>query len=71
MAWFTVTNIKKQMPTEVNRYKAALNEMFHERGQRVVFFERNYRTQHLQVQVVPVPAQVSSHVLEAFMVSSC
>ncbi|KAK4323675.1 hypothetical protein Pmani_005646 [Petrolisthes manimaculis] len=63
----STSDLDSEAQEEVERYKAALNEMFREREQRVVFFERNYRTQHLQVQVVPVPDQTSTHVLEAFM----
>ena len=42
--------------------------MFKKKGKRAVFFERNYRSQHLQVQVVPVSAEAALHLMEAFMV---
>ncbi|KAG0721321.1 CWF19-like protein 1 [Chionoecetes opilio] len=40
--------------------------MFKKKGKRTVFFERNYRSQHLQVQVVPVSAEAALHLMEAF-----
>ena len=33
------------------RYKSALKQYFKARGQACVLFERNYRSQHLQLQV--------------------
>ena len=33
------------------RYKHALKKCFKKQGKAVVYFERNYRTQHLQIQV--------------------
>jgi len=35
----------------VTRYKSALRKYFSKSNQSVVFFERNYKTQHLQIQV--------------------
>ncbi|XP_045618133.1 CWF19-like protein 1 [Procambarus clarkii] len=52
---------------EVEKFKKALKRMFKKKGKDVVFFERNYRTQHLQVQVVPIPAEAASQVREIFM----
>eukprot|EP00049_Salpingoeca_infusionum_P024059 m.14636 g.14636 ORF g.14636 m.14636 type:complete len:554 (+) comp6381_c0_seq2:115-1776(+) len=45
---------------EVTRYKQALRSMFEEQGKTVVMFERNFRSDHLQLQVVPVPAEMKT-----------
>jgi len=40
---------------EIEKYKKALRKLFHSEGKSCVIFERNFYTQHLQLQVVPVP----------------
>ncbi|MCL4137406.1 UNVERIFIED_CONTAM: hypothetical protein GTU68_054051 [Idotea baltica] len=40
--------------------------MFKEDDKTVVFFERNYKTQHLQIQVVPLPSTFAPHLKETF-----
>ncbi|XP_069960745.1 CWF19-like protein 1 isoform X2 [Cherax quadricarinatus] len=52
---------------EIEKFKKALRKMFRKNGQDVVFFERNYHSQHLQVQVVPVPSDAAPHLQDAFM----
>merc|ERR1712243_422454 len=44
----------------MGKYKECLKKAFKEDGESVVFFERNYRSNHLQIQVVPVPSEISS-----------
>ncbi|KAG7163471.1 CWF19-like protein 1-like [Homarus americanus] len=51
---------------KVEKFKKALTKMFKKKGKSVVFYERNYRSQHLQVQVIPIPAEAASHVQEIF-----
>lgn len=36
---------------EMENFKSALVNYFHDRDQDLVFFERNYRSPHLQIQV--------------------
>ena len=36
---------------EVNKFKSALRKMYKKHGKSVVFFERNYKQTHLQIQV--------------------
>jgi len=60
-----------ELPDEVNeeieRFKIALKKCFKTAlGQVTVFFERNYKSQHLQLQVVPIPKEVSENVKIAF-----
>jgi diadenosine tetraphosphate (Ap4A) HIT family hydrolase len=45
---------------EIEKYKQCLQKAFQEDGKSVVFFERNYRSNHLQIQVVPLPSEISS-----------
>ncbi|KFV69332.1 CWF19-like 1, partial [Dryobates pubescens] len=51
----SVVDLSSDVVEEVTKYKSALKEFFRSKGKRYVLFERNYRSQHLQLQVVPVP----------------
>ncbi|MPC07845.1 CWF19-like protein 1 [Portunus trituberculatus] len=53
---------------EIEKFKKALKAMFKKKGKRAVFFERNYRSQHLQIQVVPVSNEAALHLMETFTV---
>ena len=60
-----------ELPDEVNveieKFKLALKKCFKKAlGQVAVFFERNYKSQHLQLQVVPIPKDVSGNIKIAF-----
>uniref|UniRef100_A0A667YYU3 CWF19-like protein 1 n=1 Tax=Myripristis murdjan TaxID=586833 RepID=A0A667YYU3_9TELE len=46
----SVVELSSDVVEEMNRYKAALRSFYKSRGQRCVLFERNYRSQHLQLQ---------------------
>ncbi|XP_078481216.1 CWF19-like protein 1 [Ciona intestinalis] len=53
---------------EVLKYMEALRTAYKSVGRECVFFERNYRTDHMQIQVVPLPPGVtSSQVKESFV----
>ncbi|XP_074661931.1 CWF19-like protein 1 [Tubulanus polymorphus] len=53
---------------EINSYKKALRKMFKQEKKEIVSFERNYRTQHLQIQVVPIPVSTAGDELkESFL----
>ncbi|KAK9409247.1 CWF19-like 1 [Crotalus adamanteus] len=54
---------------EVDQYKSVLKKFFKAKGKRCVIYERNYRSQHLQLQVVPVPQTCCSteDIKEAFI----
>ncbi|CAG2122113.1 unnamed protein product, partial [Medioppia subpectinata] len=41
--------------TELNRFKAALIKYFDSKQESVVFFERNFKSSHLQIQCVSIP----------------
>ncbi|XP_066985910.1 CWF19-like protein 1 isoform X2 [Macrobrachium rosenbergii] len=55
---------------EIEKFKSALKRMFKKHGNAVVFFERNYRSHHLQVQVIPVPMNTVDCIVEIFMNSA-
>ncbi|XP_061468662.1 CWF19-like protein 1 [Rhineura floridana] len=57
---------------EAEQYKSALKTYFRTKGKRCVAFERNYRSQHLQLQVVPVPQNccTTEDIKEAFIVQA-
>uniref|UniRef100_A0A8C6H446 CWF19-like protein 1 n=1 Tax=Mus spicilegus TaxID=10103 RepID=A0A8C6H446_MUSSI len=51
----SVVELSAEVVEEVEKYKATLQRFFKSRGKRCVLFERNYRSHHLQLQVIPVP----------------
>ncbi|XP_012992778.2 CWF19-like protein 1 isoform X1 [Esox lucius] len=66
----SVVELSSDVVEELDRYKKAVRTFYKSKGQRCVLFERNYRSQHLQLQVVPVPENkcTSEDIKEAFMV---
>ncbi|XP_072001486.1 CWF19-like protein 1 [Engystomops pustulosus] len=57
---------------ECEKYKAALKKFYKSKGKRYVMFERNYRSQHLQLQVVPLPLSccTTEDIKESFIVQA-
>ncbi|KAK2499118.1 hypothetical protein MC885_019995, partial [Smutsia gigantea] len=51
----SVVELSAEVVEEVGKYKATLRQFFKNRGKRCVLFERNYKSHHLQIQVIPVP----------------
>ncbi|XP_053864467.1 CWF19-like protein 1 isoform X1 [Malaclemys terrapin pileata] len=51
----SVVELSSEAMEEIDKYKSALKKFFRSKGKRYVLFERNYRSQHLQLQVIPVP----------------
>ncbi|XP_017736299.1 PREDICTED: CWF19-like protein 1 isoform X2 [Rhinopithecus bieti] len=51
----SVVELSAEVVEEVEKYKATLRQFFKSRGKRCVVFERNYKSHHLQLQVIPVP----------------
>jgi hypothetical protein len=48
----TSLELPEEVSTEIERFKSALRKCFKKNGgQEMVFFERNYKSQHLQLQV--------------------
>ncbi|CAL1548757.1 unnamed protein product [Lymnaea stagnalis] len=52
---------------QIDKYKACLRKMYKSQGKSVVFFERNFRTQHLQIQAVPIPQDSVVDIKDTFM----
>lgn len=48
----------KELLEELERFKQSLIDYFGRQGQGVVFFERNFRSVHWQLQVVPIPLDI-------------
>ncbi|KAB1271702.1 CWF19-like protein 1 [Camelus dromedarius] len=51
----SVVELSAEVVEEVEKYKATLRRFFKSRGKCCVLFERNFKSHHLQLQVVPVP----------------
>ncbi|XP_031562672.1 CWF19-like protein 1 [Actinia tenebrosa] len=51
---------------ETEKFKQALQRMFSEEGKSCVIYERNFYTQHLQLQVVPVPKMEDTSLKKIF-----
>ncbi|XP_054656348.1 CWF19-like protein 1 isoform X2 [Dunckerocampus dactyliophorus] len=68
----SVVDLASEVLLEMDKYKVALRSFYKSRGERCVLFERNYRSQHLQLQVVPVPLDrcTTKDIKEAFMVQA-
>ncbi|XP_041833103.1 CWF19-like protein 1 isoform X2 [Melanotaenia boesemani] len=68
----SVVELGSEVVEEMEKYKSALRSFYKSKGDRCVLFERNYRSQHLQLQVVPVPLDccATEDIKEAFMVQA-
>ncbi|XP_045066550.1 CWF19-like protein 1 isoform X2 [Coregonus clupeaformis] len=68
----SVVELSSEVVKELDRYKMAVRTFYKSRGQRCVLFERNYHSQHLQIQVVPVPEDkcTTEDIKEAFMLQA-
>ncbi|XP_056131910.1 CWF19-like protein 1 [Lampris incognitus] len=66
----SVVELSSEVVEEMEKYKTTLKKFYRSKGERCVIFERNYRSQHLQIQVVPVPLDkcATEDIKEAFMV---
>ncbi|XP_039276496.1 CWF19-like protein 1 [Nilaparvata lugens] len=51
----STSSVPSTVSDEIKQFKSALKKYFKSKRKAVVFFERNYKTSHLQIQVVPVP----------------
>jgi len=62
-----LVSLPAEVEEEVGKFKSALRKMYKRLGKLPVFFERNYKTQHLQIQVVPVDKDLSDEVKKVFL----
>ncbi|XP_063539407.1 CWF19-like protein 1 [Cydia strobilella] len=61
-----VPKAPEEVVSEIKKFKDALRNMYASSGKAVVFFERNFRTSHMQIQCVPVPRASEPQLLEVF-----
>ncbi|XP_078530119.1 CWF19-like protein 1 isoform X2 [Lissotriton helveticus] len=68
----STVDLASDVVEEVDQYKTALKKFFKSMKKRCVLFERNYRSQHLQLQVVPVPLNccATEDIKEAFILQA-
>ncbi|RDD38916.1 CWF19-like protein 1 [Trichoplax sp. H2] len=61
-------SIKYNLPIFLYKitYKDSLRKFFKSLGKECVIFERNFRSQHLQLQVVPIPSGTTNIAKELF-----
>ncbi|XP_064476195.1 CWF19-like protein 1 [Ornithodoros turicata] len=52
---------------ELGKFKEALQKCYGAKKKKAVFFERNYRSSHLQIQVVPLPASLVPRARSVFV----
>merc|ERR1711872_598063 len=62
-----LVDLPEEVEQEVSKFKSALRKMYKKMGKAPVFFERNYKTQHLLIQVVPVVKEAASTVKKVFL----
>ncbi|CAG7832388.1 unnamed protein product, partial [Allacma fusca] len=49
----------QEVADEINKFKSCLKKFFASIGKGVVFFERNFKSPHLQVQAIPIPIEIA------------
>jgi hypothetical protein len=52
---------------EMNQFKEALRKFYDRNGKVAVFFERNYKTSHMQLQAVPILKRATKELKEIFI----
>ncbi|XP_041367664.1 CWF19-like protein 1 isoform X2 [Gigantopelta aegis] len=63
----SIVSAPTDIQEEIIKYQSSLKKFFKAQGKGVVFFERNFRTQHLQIQVVPIPEDTIIDAKDVFM----
>lgn len=59
---------------EISKFKEALIKYFQEQNRTPIFFERNFKTSHCQINVVPIPVNATKELADIFkviMISYC
>ncbi|CAH1116499.1 unnamed protein product [Phaedon cochleariae] len=52
---------------EIKQFKDALKEFYARNGKVPIFFERNYKTSHMQLQAVPIPKNATRELKDIFI----
>lgn len=55
---------------EMEQFKDALRKFYDRKGEVPVFFERNYKTSHMQLQAVPIPRNATRELKDIFLEES-
>ncbi|XP_064385474.1 CWF19-like protein 1 [Halichondria panicea] len=61
------TDAPPEVLEELGKFKSALRKYFNSKDQSCVIFERNYKSQHLQLQVIPVTKILSDALRQALI----
>ncbi|XP_045523279.1 CWF19-like protein 1 [Pieris brassicae] len=62
----SVTKSPEEVVKEINQFKDTLKKFYGCMNNVSVFFERNYKTSHMQIQCVPLPKRCETQILEVF-----
>lgn len=62
----SLSDLPEAVEEEIEKFKSALKKFYKKQQKVPVFFERNFKTSHLQIQAVPVPRELSSRLKDAF-----
>ncbi|XP_077293669.1 CWF19-like protein 1 homolog [Arctopsyche grandis] len=62
----SITQVPSEVKEEIDKFKKSLHKLYATMEDVPVFFERNFKTSHLQVQSVPVPKSFKSNLAEEF-----
>lgn len=58
----------QEVMEEISQFKETLHKFYDRNGQVPVFFERNYKTSHMQLQVIPIPKNADRELKDIFLV---
>ena len=56
-----------EVSNEIEKFKSALKKLFKKEGLTCVFFERNYKSKHMQLQVIGLPLNYEKSLKDTFM----
>lgn len=62
-----LVSLPEEVSQEIDKFKSALRKMYKKLGKVPVFFERNFKSQHLQLQVVPIIKDDANIVKKEFL----
>lgn len=65
----SVLALPNDVLNEIQQFKEALTNFFEKQEKVPIFFERNYKTSHCQINVVPIPVAATREIADIFKVS--
>lgn len=63
-------SLPQEVVEELDLFKEAVRKFYGRNDKVAVFFERNYKTSHMQIQAVPIPKRAAKEIKDIFKVSS-